>query len=133
MQARVHMRVLRRITDCINGVSKGDNVSNVAVRRMVAEPSVDCMMTRARLMYAQRVLVNGPDSLNALQWNSGAPLRWAIQVKKDVIRMQHALGNGFLSTWTRGKHYVSVLRTHGGSALKDFVGTRRQPTRQLSC
>jgi hypothetical protein len=93
---RVHKRVLRRITDCINGFSEGDNVSNVAVRRMVAEPSVDCMMTRARLMYARRVLVNGPESLNALLWNSGAPLRLAIQVKKDVILMQRALGNGCL-------------------------------------
>ena len=90
------MRVLRRITGCINGVSEGANVSDVAVRRIVAEPSVDCMMTRARLLYARRVLLNGPDSLNALLWNNGAPLRWATQVKKDVERLQQAPDNGVL-------------------------------------
>jgi hypothetical protein len=93
---RVHLRVLRRITDCINGVSEGAHVSNVSVRRMLAEPSVDCMMTCARLLYARRVITHGPDSLNALLWNNGAPLRWAMQVKKDVECLQRAPGNGVL-------------------------------------
>ena len=75
----------------------------MAVRKMLAESSVDCMMARDRLMYAQRVLANGPDSLSALLWNTGAPLSWATQIKNDVVNMQNVIGNEFLrdlDPWT---------------------------------
>ena len=55
---RVHMRVLRRIAGCINGIDT-DGVgqlhhSNRAVRQMLGEPSIDCIAARARLKYWRR-------------------------------------------------------------------------------
>ena len=85
---RVHMRVLRRIARCINGVDT-DGVgqphqSNRAVRQMLGEPSIDCIDARARLKYWRRVMKSGPPMLRALIWNSGRPTKWALQVRKDL-------------------------------------------------
>ena len=50
---RTHMKVLRRISGCINGVdTEKGNVSNVTVRRLVGEPSVCCLLAMSRLRYA---------------------------------------------------------------------------------
>ena len=85
---RVHMRVWRRITRCINGVDT-DGVgqphhSNRAVRQMLGEPSIDCIAARARLKYWRRVMTSGPSMLRALIWNKGRPTEWALQVRKDL-------------------------------------------------
>ena len=80
---RVHMRVLRRITRCINGVDT-DGVgqphhSNRAVRQMLGEPSIDCIVARARLKYWRRVMTSGPPMIRALIWNRVRPTEWALQ------------------------------------------------------
>ena len=85
---RVHMRVLRRISRCINGVET-DGVgrlhqTNRAVRQMLGEPSIDCIAARARLKYWRRVMKSGPPMLRALVWNKGRPTKWALQVRKDL-------------------------------------------------
>ena len=85
---RVHMRVVRRITGCINGVDT-DGVgeprhSNRAVRQMPGEQSIDCIAARARLEYWRRVMTSGPSMLRALIWKKGRPTEWALQVRKDL-------------------------------------------------
>ena len=89
---RVHMRALRRITDCISGVSDGHCKSNVEVRRLVGEPCVDCLLTRARLTYAHRVAENGPVQLHAILNNNGMPLEWPRQIERDIGRLQRTIG-----------------------------------------
>ena len=99
---RLQMRVLRRITDCISGVSDGPHRSNVAVRRMVGEPCVDCILLRSRLCYAKRVVEHGPAQLHALLWNNGSPTEWAKQVQKDIVFMQSVCGKSIghnMSPW----------------------------------
>ena len=85
---RVHMRVLRRIAGCINGIDT-DGVgqphqSNRAVRQMLGEPSIDCTAARARLKYWRRVMTLGPSMLRTLVWNKGRPTEWALQMHKDL-------------------------------------------------
>ena len=85
---RMHMRVLRRIATCINGIDT-DGVgqphhSNRAVRQMLDEPSIDCIAARARLKYWRRVMTSGVSMLRACIWNKGSPTARALKMRKDL-------------------------------------------------
>ena len=54
----------------------------------MGEPSVDCLLMRARLIYAKRVLENGPPQLHALLHNNGMPLKWTKQIQSDIEMLQ---------------------------------------------
>ena len=82
------MRVLRRISRCVNGVDT-DGVgrlhqTNRAARQMLGEPSIDCIAARARLKYWRRVMKSGPPMFRALVWNMGRPTKCALQVREDL-------------------------------------------------
>ena len=94
---RVHMRVLRRISRCINGVDT-DGVgrphqSNRAVRQMLGQPSIDCIAARARLKYWRR-----GDEI----WATHAPSSYLEQGEADCVGFTGAqrLGStGLPSAW----------------------------------
>jgi hypothetical protein len=59
-----YMRVVRRITNNVR--FDADNVSDLEVRRLAGQPSVDCLLQRARLKYLARLLSVKPIALLAL-------------------------------------------------------------------
>lgn len=85
---RVYMQVLRRIIDNSRFGAPG-TLSDIRVRRLLRQPSVECALARARLSYVARLLRTGSQSLQALlQFRGGCDgslmLPWVKQVICDL-------------------------------------------------
>ena len=125
---RVHMRVLRRIIGCINGVDT-DGVgrphhSNRAVRQIPGEPSIDCIAARARLKYWRRVMTSGPSTLSAPICNKERPTEWALQVRKDLEALACQV-SGHLTPEDMSRMASIRLMRSGTQMGVSFSGTRR--------
>jgi len=83
----VYMRALRRISGHLN---LGDSISDINVRKAVHQPSLDCLLARARLLYLRRILVNRPVSLLALLHYrpNDQQLPWVKLVLRDLDLMR---------------------------------------------
>ena len=72
------------------------NVTDVAVRRFLQVPCIECILRRKRLIYARRLMVHGPPALQALfQCRVGtcdAPLPWVRQLLNDLCHLQRYHG-----------------------------------------
>ena len=92
----VHMRVLRRI---IGDMRFSADVVHTdrRVRDILVQPSIDCILTRARLKYAKRLLVNRPRALVALLSirENGQPIPWVMLLADDceVLRRNNDEAN----------------------------------------
>ena len=81
----LYMRVLRRIADKVRFDATCD-CSDHAVRQMLSQPSIDCLVQRQRLHYLARIVLNRPRALWAiLQSTPGKQqLPWTAQVVADL-------------------------------------------------
>ena len=51
-------------------------------------PSIDCILTRARLRYAVRLARSDQHVLRSLVWNTGVPTKWARQIQRDILLLR---------------------------------------------
>jgi hypothetical protein len=89
---RVYMQVLRRISDHSRFGAPG-TLSDIRVRRLLRQPSVECILAKASLSYVARLLRTGPQSLQALlQFRGGLDgtlmLPWVRQIINDLRGLQ---------------------------------------------
>ena len=83
----VYIRVLLRIT-CDERYSD-EAMSDYAVRTKLAQPSIDCVLIRKRLLYVGRIACNAPPTL---PWLLGVTtnarvLPWMKQIHGDVVSL----------------------------------------------
>ena len=97
---RVHLRVVRRIANKINGVNEC-LCTNQEARRIIGVPSIDCILTRARIRYAVRLARSDQLILRSLIWNNGVPTKWARRIKQDVklLKLPFVIGDDLQETW----------------------------------
>jgi hypothetical protein len=84
----VYMRGNRRIHDAVRA---GPGVeTDLQFRQRTRTPSLDCVLSRLRLMYVRRLIVRGPPQLVALlrQRQNGWRSPWLDLVVKDMERMR---------------------------------------------
>ena len=80
----VYMRVLRRMAGCCNYGEK--TISDIAVRKKLQLPSLDCLLVRARLRYLGRILRRKPPALLALLGSrpKDRQLPWSSLIADDL-------------------------------------------------
>ena len=83
----VYMRSLRRIADETR-FSKHDNISDVHVRMKLGQPSIDCLLVRARLLYLSRMLRSKNSFLIAVlatrDSKGNLMMPWTLQAISDL-------------------------------------------------
>eukprot|EP00973_Karenia_brevis_P012585 1707249-Karenia_brevis.AAC.1 len=86
----VYMRVLRRIDGCVRYDSTCER-TDYEVRERLGQPSIDCLLVKARLKYLGRLVrIQHPTLLAILSATCcGRRLRWVTQVIND-LNMLHA-------------------------------------------
>ena len=89
----VYMRVLRRIAGEMRFSSDG-NATDLEVRIKLNQPSLDCLMLRARLLYFCRLLNSRHTFLIALLSSRSAAgaviMPWTLQLRRDLILLFNA-------------------------------------------
>jgi hypothetical protein len=85
----VYMRVLRRIGDQVR-CSAENEMTDIQVRIQLGQPSVDCLLCRARLRYAARLARNRPRAILAIlhMKNGAASLPWVSLLAADTERLR---------------------------------------------
>jgi len=84
---KVYMQVLRQICNKCR-YQRHNNSSDVAIRRLLRAPSLQCILRRKRLIYAGRLMQHSPLALRALlQTQVGPrkdqPVPWVVQLLSD--------------------------------------------------
>ena len=80
----VYMRVLRRIHGDVR-YSQDTQFTDLQIRTILEQPSIDCILAKMRLRYAKRILTNRPRALIALLHVSisGRRLPWIDLLARD--------------------------------------------------
>jgi len=81
----VYMRVLRRIADRLRYDETCES-SDLEVRTMLSQASIDCLLQKQRLQYLSRLVANRPKSLWAIlqTTHKDVLLPWAAQMAQDL-------------------------------------------------
>ena len=84
---KVYMQVLRQVCNKCR-YQASNNITDIAVRRLLKAPSIQCILRRKRLMYASRLMQHGPPALRALLQTRVGPrgdqlMPWVAQLLSD--------------------------------------------------
>ena len=91
----VYMRVLRRITGSMR-YSKDCELSDLQVRTLSNQPSMDCLLVRARLRYLKRMCSHSNQALYIITCmrRKGKPIPWVVQIQGDLsVMRRHLVGH----------------------------------------
>jgi len=85
----VYMRVLRRITGTMR-FSKDCELSDLEVRRLSSQPSIDCLLVRGRLRYLKRMCRHSNQALYIITCmrRKGVPIPWVAQIRSDLATLR---------------------------------------------
>jgi len=85
------MRVLRRIAGHCRFKST-ENISDCDLLGLISQPSIDCLLVRARLKYIRRVCKHSNQALYLLltTYKADKPLPWVAQLRSDFLHLAAA-------------------------------------------
>ena len=86
----VYMRALRRISGHMRYDAHCE-LNDLQVREQCMQPSIDCLLVRARLRYIKRICSHSTQALYIIlcMQHKGKPIPWVAQLKGDLIIMRH--------------------------------------------
>ena len=112
---QVYMRVVRRIMN-MSRYSAGCE-SDLAVRRVANAPSIDCIISKARLRYLARVLKAPASTLRAILGfqRNGQHLPWTQLIVKDMqlVRRRTSLGSSLPCPLSHPEVWANTIRDNG--------------------
>jgi hypothetical protein len=110
-----YMRVLRRIAGHVRFSSGA--IPDYQVRTLLAQPSIDCYLMKARLNYLKRVIRNNPRSLTAILHLrvNGRRLQWSEQITRDIndLRLRVSLCHGMPSPDEDASVWIDFISSEG--------------------
>ena len=120
-----YMRVLRRIHGDVR-FSAGTVLTDILVRTELEQPSVDCLLVRARLRYMARIIRSQPRDLMALlhlRSRSDTPLPWVELLTKDIdtLRLHKLIPRHFPDFVADAGAWHALMRAAG--TWEEIVGS----------